>query len=243
MEILRVARLTSETKKTQVSLIPALIPVLTHRKKGRSLGLDIQTIELGSFADQLLQLKKEQEVGDFRLEKVGVYYIDGLGVFPSSQRTFTQLVGQDTVSVEVDPPQVDPLNPNRFLPKTKSVGAVAHLSSRDTIPLSHNLVHLLHQDLHFKAATAAFFLSPNDSLFALFRGDKTPQLTKAQVDSYMVALQAAHERLSMDTHLSQGIIRASLLKETVRRFDLRFFQGNLKKGHLQISSPEKHIII
>ncbi len=242
MEILRVARLTSETKRTQVPLIPTLIPLLTHRKRGRALGLDIGRIELGGFSDQLLQLRQEQEAGDFRLEKVGVYYTDGFGTFPSSQRTFTQLVGQETVRVEVDPPLIDPNNPNRLLPKTKSVGVVAHLSSRDTLPLSHNLVHLLHQDLHFKAATAAFFLSPSDSFFALFRGDNTPQLTRVQVNSYMADLEAAYQRLSKDPNLSGGIIRASLLRETVKRFDLRFFQGSLKRGRLQISSPERHII-
>lgn len=242
MEILRVARLTSETKRTEVPLVATLIPQLTYRKKGRSLGSGIEVIELGGFTDQLLQLKREQEASDLRLEKVGVYYTDPLANFPSSQRTFSQFVGQSSIRVEVDPPQVDPQNPNRFLPKTKSVGVIAHLFLQDTLPFSHNLVHLLHQDLHFKAATAAFFLSPNDNMFALFRGDKTPQLTKAQVDGYMTALEAAYERLSNDSNLSQGIIKASLLRETVRRFDLKFFKGSLKKGRLQISSPDRHIL-
>ncbi|MEK7551220.1 MAG: hypothetical protein AAB532_01335 [Patescibacteria group bacterium] len=242
MEILRVARLTSETKRTQIPLIPTLIPVLTHTKRGRALDLGIQVVELGGFTDQLLQLRQEQEAGDFRLERVGVYYTDGLGTFPSFQRTFTQFVGQETVRVEVEPPLIDPNNPNRFLSKTKSVGVVAHLSSRDTLPLSHNLLHLLLQDYHFKAATAAFFLSPSDSFFALFRGDKTPQLTKAEVDAHMAALEVAHKRLSKDTGLSQGIIRASLLREAVRRFDLRFFQGSLKRGRLQSSYPDRHIV-
>lgn len=242
MESLKVVRLTSERERTDVVLLPTLISQLTYRKRGRALDQGIQAIELGSFMGQLLQLRQEQKASGLRLEKVGVYYTDRSNTFPSSQRTFTQFVGQDIVKVEVDPPQVDPLNPNRFLSKTKSVGAIAHLSLQDTLPLSHNLLHLLLQDYHFKAATAAFFLSPNDSFFALFRGDKTPQLTKAQVDAHMTALKAAHERLSKDSNLSQGIIRASLLRETVRRFDLRFFQGSLKRGRLQISSPDRHII-
>jgi hypothetical protein len=175
---------------------------------------------------------------------VGVFYINGADLYLGNEGNyFSSDENRNTISVRIDEPKINPNNPRKYLPKEKSVGAVVHYSQSSTLPMPDNLLHLLLEDKNFKAATAAFFLTKNDDVHAIFRGDQTPQADTHRAKRIVENMKAVQKDFYY-THSHNGVdmktANMCVLREAIHEYDLKYFHGNLISGNLKRSSPELH---
>ena len=241
MEILRLARPTEVKEQAGPITLPEIIKFSTQNP-GRAIDETIRRIEIGDFYDELSSIKSSSKKEKKEVDKGGIYYINGSDIYSSSKNFFSENIGRNTITFEVDSPRIDPHNPTKFLPKEKSVAAIVHYSVSDSLPQPDNLMHLLLEDAHFKAATAAFFLTSKGNLYALFRTSSSPQANRERVAKIIKNMKDVGRQFSDETGIRLSQADSFVLKEAIESYGLRFFHGKLDSKALGLSSQEIHVI-
>ena len=240
MEILRPAYSTEIRERAGYFTIPDLISFSTNIP-GRAIDSTIDTLKLGNFSDHLEEIRQAGRKDKKKLDKVGIYYLNGTDTLsPGKNNFFSENEGRDTITVEVDPPRINSANPRKYLPKEKSVAAIIHYSQTDTLPMPDNLLHLLLEDNHFKAATAAFFLTSRDNLYALFRTRQTPQANSERARRIVGNMRTVAKEFHWTEGVNMQTANMCVLNEAIHEYGLLFFQTKLGNGPLRKSGPSLH---
>ena len=244
METLRLAHSTEIKEQAGNIQIPDLLRLSTNlHNPGRAIDPTIEKLDLGDFQQELINIKNEGNKDRKKQDKVGVYYINGQGLhLGNDENFFSGYEGRDTIKVEIDEPEINPENPSKYLPKEKSVGAIVHYSHSEPLPMPDNLLHLLLEDKHFKAATAAFFLTRNENIFALFRTQASPHADIHRVRRIVRNMKTVQREFHWAESVSMQTANMCVLKEAIQEYGLLFFHGKLGDGQLKRSSPELHTI-
>jgi len=243
VEILRPALFNEKREQAGDICLPDLIKFSTN-SPGRSISPEIQNIELGNFKSELHKINKAGKKD--RSDKLGVFYINGADLYlGNGGEYFSDEQNKPTITVKFDEPKENPNNPQKYLPKEKSVGALVHYSQKETLPMPDNLLHLLLEDRHFKAATAAFFLTSKDNLYALFRTHKSPQAEMKRARAIVSNMKNVQKEFYWK-HSSEGVTmdvaNMCVMQEAIKSYGFLFFHGDIKNGQLRKSQPELHLI-
>ena len=241
MEILRLAHPTEIKEQAGPITLPEIIRFSTQNP-GRAIDETIRYIEIGDFYDELSSIKSSSKKEKKEVDKAGIYYVNGSDFHPASNNYFSEDPLSNTISIVFDTPQINPQDPTKFLPKEKSVAAIVHYSVSDSLPQPDNLLHLLLEDAHFKAATAAFFLTSKGNLYALFRTSSSPQANRERVAKIIKNMKDVGRQFSDETGIRLSQADSFVLKEAIESYGLRFFHGKLDSKALGLSSPEIHVI-
>lgn len=198
------------------------------------------TIELGALHAHLGTIKSTSERS--KKDHAAMYYYDhedrnGL-LSVSSNSPFSEN-GNGTIPLDFDKPEINPQNPEKYLPKTKSVGLLAHYTRDHGLPNYEILRYLFLHRAYHQATSLIVVETPKDR-YGFTRTSKSPNALSSR--AFRIPQNMSQREKELRYHngsLRPNIIRATIYNVAAEEGYFAMFRGSPNETNLKLKSPRE----